>query len=59
MAAKSLDERRADSLEKLALGLALAAFVGAVPVWARVFLMALAIICYVMSELFARSGGST
>lgn len=59
MASKSLDERRADSLEKLALGLTLAAFVGDIPVWGRLFLMVWATICYALSELFARNGGST
>ena len=53
---KSPYERRADSADRLATGLALAALVANVPLWGRVFLLALAMITYAMSEGFVAMG---
>jgi hypothetical protein len=56
---KPLQERRADSLEKLALGLVLGAFLGDSPFWLRLLFLISALIFYALSELFAREGDRT
>lgn len=50
---KPINERRADSLDRMSTALFIAAFVANVPIWARVLLVAFALILYAFSEGFA------
>lgn len=52
---KAIEERRADTADRVATGLFLAVFVANVPFWARVLLLAFAVIAYAVSEGFASS----
>lgn len=54
MDVKPINERRADSSDRVATGLFLAAFIAAVPIWARVLLLAGALLTYALSEGFAQ-----
>ena len=56
---KSIEERRADSADRIATGLFLAAFVANVPFWVRVLLFASALVMYAVSEGFVAMGTRT